>query len=513
MELPRGSGVLLHVSSLPGPFGSGDLGGGARDFVDFLAAGGQGCWQVLPLGPTCDFFADSPYMSFSAFAGNPLFIDLADLAELGLVSYRRLATPPEFSEYLLDYQAVEAWRGPVLAEAWQAFSASPGPEFSEFRAAMDWLDDYALFMALRERYGASSWAAWPRELAARVPAALKRARAELADRVGFHGFLQFQFYRQWQALRRYAGERGVRLIGDLPIYVGHDSADVWSNPGFFRLRSDDFLPSHVAGVPPDYFSVTGQRWGNPLYRWQSGKDEANRPLYHWWAERLRHLLRLTDLCRIDHFRGFESYWEIEAGEETAENGRWVKGPGEPFFAALRRELGDLPIIAEDLGIITPEVTELRRRLGLPGMKVLQFAFDFDPHNSHLPHNYDSVASVVYTGTHDNNTTLGWFMDRELPEEVREQVRRYTGSDGRAISRDLVRFALASVAALAVIPLQDVLGFGADCRMNTPGTSAGNWRWRCARRFLNDETARWLRQETVFYNRLNDHHQNSQRDSR
>lgn len=501
MNLPRGAGVLLHISSLPGPFGTGDLGGGARNFVDFLAAAGQGYWQVLPLGPSCEFFSNSPYMSFSAFAGNPLFIDLAELADQGLLSLRTLSDIPDFSEYQLDYAAAASFRNPWLEEAWRSFASSPGAEFSQFCADTPWLDDYALFMALRERYGEKSWTSWPRELAGRVPVALAQARVELADRLGFHRFLQFQFFRQWRGLRQYANSKGVRLIGDLPIYVGHDSADVWDNPEFFRLHKNNFQPSHVAGVPPDYFSATGQRWGNPLYRWQSDKGTTNQPLYGWWAARLRHLLTMTDLCRIDHFRGFESYWEIAAEEETAEHGRWVKGPGEQFFSAMRKELGELPIIAEDLGIITPEVTELRRRLGLPGMKVLQFGFDFNEKNCHLPHNYDSTDGVVYTGTHDNNTTLGWFMDAGLDEGVRNQVRRYLGCDGRTISHDLVRLAFASVAGLAIIPLQDILGFGGDCRMNTPGTSEGNWRWRCAARFLTAEVAGWLRDETAFYNRL------------
>jgi 4-alpha-glucanotransferase len=503
MNLPRGAGVLLHISSLPGPFGTGDLGGGAKSFVDFLAAAGQGYWQILPLGPSCQFFADSPYMSFSAFAGNPLFIDLTELADQGLLTARQLADGPVFSEYQLDYASAASFRAPLLEEAWRLFAPEPDPEFAQFSAAMAWLDDYALFMALRERYGAKSWTLWPRELAARVPAALAQARVELADRLGFHRFLQFQFFRQWRGLRQYAKAKGVRLIGDLPIYVGHDSADVWANPGFFQLRKDNFLPSHVAGVPPDYFSATGQRWGNPLYRWRTEQGKVNQPLYGWWVARLRHLLTMTDLCRIDHFRGFESYWEVVAEEETAEHGRWVKGPGEPFFAAMRQELGDLPIIAEDLGIITPEVTALRHRLGLPGMKVLQFGFDFNAKNSHLPHNYTSTDCVVYTGTHDNNTTFGWFMDAELGEGGRGLVRRYTGADGRTISRDLIRLAFASVAGLAICPLQDILGFGGDCRMNTPGTSEGNWRWRCAPRFFTDEVARWLRDETEFYNRLVD----------
>lgn len=503
MDLPRAAGVLLHISSLPGKFGSGDLGGGARNFVDFLAESSQSYWQVLPLGPTCGVFADSPYMSFSAFAGNPLFIDLADLVEQGLFSARLLAGGPDFSEYLLDYEGATSWRAPLLEEAWRGFRTAQSPEFATFRETRPWLEDYALFMALRESQGGQPWCSWPRGLAGRDAAALVGAREKLVDQVGFHCFLQFQFFRQWQRLRQYARARKVRLIGDLPIYVGHDSADVWAHPGFFCLRPEDFQPSQVAGVPPDYFSATGQRWGNPVYRWETAPGVVNKPLYDWWAARLGALLEMTDLCRIDHFRGFESYWSIAAEEETAVHGRWVKGPGETFFAAMRGALGELPFIAEDLGMITPEVNELLRALGLPGMKVLQFAFDGDEKNLYLPHNFSTTNSVVYTGTHDNNTTLGWYLDETTGEKVRGQLRRYLGSDGRSISHDLIRCAFGSVARLAIAPLQDILGFGGDCRLNTPGTSQGNWRWRCAPRFFTSETATWLREETTFYNRLGD----------
>ncbi len=505
MDLPRAAGVLLHISSLPGKFGSGDLGGGARNFVDFLAESSQSYWQVLPLGPTCGVFADSPYMSFSAFAGNPLFIDLADLAEQGLLSAGILAGAPEFSEYLLDYESAISWRSPLLEEAWRAFRMAPPPEFARYCETKSWLEDYALFMALRELQGGQAWCSWPRKLAGRDGAALAGAREELADRVGFHCFLQFQFFGQWQRLRQYAKARKVRLIGDLPIYVGHDSADVWAHPEFFCLRPVDFQPSLVAGVPPDYFSATGQRWGNPVYRWESAPGVVNKPLYDWWAARLGALLEMTDLCRIDHFRGFESYWAIAAEEETAVHGRWVKGPGEPFFAAMRAALGELPFIAEDLGLITPEVTALLRALGLPGMKVLQFAFDGDEKNLYLPHNFSTTNCVVYSGTHDNNTTLGWYLDETTDEMVRRQLRRYLDTDGSAISHDMIRCAFRSVASLAITPLQDVLGFGGDCRLNTPGTSQGNWRWRCAPRFFTSETAQWLRDETVFYNRVGDQH--------
>jgi len=500
MDLPRAAGVLLHISSLPGKFGTGDLGAGARSFVDFLAEASQSYWQVLPLGPTCGGFADSPYMSFSAFAGNPLFIDLADLVEQGFLSPRSLAEVPDFSEYLLDYERASVWRMPLLLGAWKTFRSTPPCEFKAFCQSCPWLEDYALFMALRAHHGGQPWYAWPGGLSGRQPAALALARDQLADMVGFHSFLQFQFFRQWQKLREYARAADVRLIGDLPIYVGHDSADVWAHHELFCLRAEDFQPIQVAGVPPDYFSPTGQRWGNPVYRWESAPGVANKPLYDWWAERLRAILELTDLCRIDHFRGFESYWAIAAEEETAVNGRWIKGPGAPFFAAMRAALGELPFIAEDLGVITPAVDELLRDLGLPGMKVLQFAFDGDEKNLYLPHNLTSTNCVVYTGTHDNNTTLGWYLDETTNPSVRSQLRRYLNSDGGAISHDMVRCAMGSVASLAIAPLQDILGFGGDCRLNTPGTSQGNWRWRCAPRFLTREIAKWLREETKFYNR-------------
>ncbi len=500
MNLPRASGVVLHISSLPGRFGIGDLGAGARQFTDFLASAAQSYWQILPLGPSREFFGNSPYMSYSAFAGNPLFIDLVDLADQGLLSPGLLHEVPDFSEYQVDYHAVSAYREPLLAVAAREFRTGKSDEFDGFCAKTKWLDDYCLFMALRDRYQEEPWFRWPAELARREPAALARMRDELALGFDYHRFLQFQFARQWTSLRRYALEQGVKLIGDLPIYVGHDSADVWSHPENFRLDPETLMPTHVAGVPPDYFSATGQRWGNPLYRWRAQDGQANQPLYSWWGERLGCLLEMVDLCRIDHFRAFDSLWEIEASEETAENGRWVAGPGLDFFEAMHQRLGDLPIIAEDLGLLTPGVTELRRKVGLPGMRVLQFAFDFDEKNGYLPHNFSSTNTVVYTGTHDNNTTLGWFMGEELSEPVRDLVRRYLGTDGREISRDLIRLALSSVAVLAIFPLQDILGFGGDCRMNTPGTSEGNWRWRCAARFLTDEAAAWLQEETIFYNR-------------
>lgn len=501
MKMTRASGILLHVSSLPGRYGIGNLGQPAREFVDFLAAAGQRYWQFLPLGPTAAIAANSPYMSYSAFAGNPLFIDFDKLADDGLISRAVLAAAPDFSEYRVDFSKVKSFAEQILNLAFTEFSARAGsPDFADFCRREPWLDDYALFMALREEHDFRAWYEWPAAVAGRRAEVLDSWRRKLAGRIDFHRFCQYCFFSQWDELKNYANGRGVALIGDIPIYVAHDSVDVWANPGCFRLDPVTLAPTHVAGVPPDYFSATGQRWGNPLYRWKNGA-ESNRRLYAWWGERFRAMFRQADICRIDHFRGFESFWEIDFQEETAVNGRWGKGPGQAFFDDMAEHIGELPIIAEDLGQITPEVDKLRRDCGFPGMKVLQFAFDSEEKNPYLPHNYQSPNSVVYTGTHDNDTTLGWFTGGHVSPECREKVKRYLHSDGADISRDFIRLALSSVAGLAIFPLQDVLGFGADCRMNRPGTVAGNWQWRCAPRFIRGEVATWLRDETGFYNRL------------
>ena len=500
MEMARGSGVLLHISSLPGRYGIGNIGSPAREFVDFLADAAQHYWQFLPLGPTSAIAANSPYMSYSAFAGNPLFIDLEKLADDGLVSRSVLASAPEFSEYQVDFPGVVLFVDQILTQAFQEFSRSgPVAEFAEFRRRESWLADYAFFMALRENNALLPWYQWPAEVGGCSSEVLESWREKLVERIDFHCFCQYCFFSQWAELKKYANSQGVSLIGDIPIYVGHDSVDVWANPGCFRLDPVTLTPTHVAGVPPDYFSTTGQRWGNPLYRWQIDNG-INRQLYDWWGERFKAMFRMADICRIDHFRGFDSFWEIGFAEETAVNGRWGKGPGRAFFDDMAAHIGDLPIIAEDLGLITPEVVELRRALGFPGMKILQFAFDSDENNPYLPHNYSSDNSVVYTGTHDNDTTLGWFASEQLTAETRERVKRYLCSDGENISHDFIRLALSSAARIAIVPMQDVLGFGSDCRMNRPGTVAGNWQWRCAPRFINGEVAGWLRDETKFYNR-------------
>jgi len=499
----RGSGVLLHITSLPGEHGIGDLGAGARRFVDFLAAGGQRYWQFLPIGPCSRIFDNSPYMSLSAFAGNPLLIDPEQLVADGFLADSDLRHRPEMSEYVVEFDKVIPHKTGLLRLAYENFKLRGEDEdFLRFnREEAEWLDDYSLFMAIRGERKQQAWCRWPKPLALRAASALADCRRRLAEVIGYHCFVQYCFFKQWRALRSYAAAHGVALVGDIPIYVSFDSADVWAHADCFRLDGRTMLPTHVAGVPPDYFSATGQRWGNPLYRWEAGRGKVNRPLYDWWLSRFRQIFRTVDIVRIDHFRGFESYWEIPAEEETAIKGRWVKGPGQPFFKAMAAAIGELPIIAEDLGLITSEVEALRDALGFPGMKILQFAFDSDAENLYLPHNYRTTNCVVYTGTHDNDTTLGWYMSPDVPEASKAKARRYANCSGKDIHWNFLRLALSSVAHTALLPLQDVLGFGADCRMNRPSTCNGNWSWRCAPRFLADELARRLRDETAFYGRI------------
>lgn len=497
----RGSGLLLHLTSLPGPYGVGTLGRSALEFIDFLKAAGQSCWQILPCGPISGVFDNSPYMSMSAFAGNQLLIDPDQLVEQGLLTKGQVTASRELSEYLVDFDRVRAFNANFMEAAFKEFVLiGPGVGFAEFCQAESWLDDYALFMALRDNFAAQPWVAWPDGLARRDPLSLERWRELLAERVLFYKFGQYCFASQWQKIHDYARQNRIRLIGDLPIYVAFDSADVWANQDCFLLDERTGMPTSVAGVPPDYFSEFGQRWGNPLFRWHD-ETELNKSLLAWWRQRFARTGALVDAVRIDHFRGFAAFWQIPAEDETAVNGKWLEGPGDKFFFGIKDSIGDLLVIAEDLGLITPDVISLREKLGFPGMKVLQFAFDSGPGNNYLPHNYEKPACVVYTGTHDNDTTLGWFLNEATPQSVKEMALRYTGSKGERIHWDFIRLAYASVAALAIVPLQDALGFGSDCRMNVPGTSSGNWRWRCAPRFLNDQIARELKEEVIFYNRL------------
>lgn len=482
----RGSGVLLHPTSLPGPHENGDLGRQAHRFVDWLASAEQSFWQMLPVGP-CGY-GNSPYSAQSAFAGNPLLIALEPLVDRGWLSASDLP-PPDASTPQVDYAAAERFRTRCLRKAFERARQEPKLRaFCEEHRA--WIDDYSLFRALKTAHGEVEWTRWEPELRDRKPEALAKARRDLAEDIAYRAFEQWLFDEQWRELCDYAHAHGIALIGDLPIFLAHDSADVWQHRELFFLDAQG-QPTVVAGVPPDYFSATGQRWGNPLYRWDSLRATG----YSFWVDRMRSTLARFDLIRLDHFIGFQRYWEIPAQDETAINGHWLPGPGADFFTTLARELGRLPLIAEDLGAVTPEVLALRDQFSLPGMRVLQFAFGTDNSaNDFVPHNYPRRA-VVYTGTHDNDTVVGWFQAREelaaapgesssrSPEQVQKEQRaalRYLGAaDGSNIHWDMIRMCLLSVADTAIFPLQDLLGLGSEARMNRPGRATGNWEWRAA----------------------------------
>ncbi len=490
----RASGVLAHISSLPSPYGIGDIGPAGEAFIRFLSSAGQSCWQFLPTVPTNALFDSSPYMSTSAFAGSPLLISPDLLFADGLVTESELEDHPDFSPYRTDYQAVAEFKERLLLKAFSRFDGFSGEPFQRFVKTSPWLEDYALFMAIREHCGDAGWFDWPPELAGRNPQALELAGKKHRDRCRYYCFEQYIFSRQWQRLRKAAEDAEIRLYGDIPIYVGLDSVDVWANQSIFSLDRKTLRPEQVAGVPPDYFSATGQRWGNPLYRWKSRDPEVRSRLMDWWTARFAAVFRMVDMARIDHFRGFESYWAIPAHCTTAVDGAWLPGPGRTFFDEIFRRLGRLDIIAEDLGVITPEVSALRDNLGFPGMKILQFAFDGDPTNSYLPWNFTTANCVVYTGTHDNDTTVGWFLSNSVDDHRRQQIKRHANRrlhDDSGIHEDLIYLAMSSTARLAIIPLQDVLGFGSDCRMNTPGVSTGNWAWRCAPHYLTRQLAEHL----------------------
>jgi len=505
MRLPRASGVLLHPTSLPGAHGIGELGLDARQFVDFLASTGQRWWQVLPLGPTG--FGNSPYQSHSSFAGNGLLIDPAGLIERGWLRAEEVDDRVPLPEDRVDFDRVAEQKERWLNLAFERLDAEANKTiFENFLAAnRRWLDDYALFHALKDAHGGRPWYEWEPKLVARDPAECARWRERCADRVRFHEFVQFVFEIQWQSLKDYCRERNVTLIGDLPIFVAHDSACVWSHPELFYL-DERGRPLVVAGVPPDYFSETGQLWGNPLYRWAVHAAQD----FSWWVERIRSLLGRVDLIRIDHFRGFEAYWEIPAGSPTAASGRWVRAPGQAFFESLRRQLGSLPLIAEDLGVITPEVEALRDEFGLPGMRVLQFGFGADPGaETYLPHRF-VYHCLVYTGTHDNDTTLGWLTSThvastqsraELKAE-RAFVRRYVDRRNGDIHWAVIRLACASIADTAIIPMQDILGLDSRARMNLPGRAAGNWGWRFQWAQLGKKERKKLADLTAVYGRWN-----------
>ena len=497
MTFPRQSGILMHPTSLPSRFGIGDLGKTAFDFVDFLVEAKQTLWQVLPLGQTG--YGDSPYQCFSAFAGNIYLISLERLAEEDFLSESDLKDVPKFPTKKVDYGNAIEYKLPLLRKAFENFKKTNdekiAAEFREFCSENAfWLDDYALFRAIKLANNQVSWQDWDEDLKLRKPEALNIARQELDDEDFAQKFYQFAFFRQWQAVKDYANSNGVSIIGDVPIFVALDSADVWCNPQEFKLNADG-SPKVVAGVPPDYFSQTGQLWGNPIYNW----DLMRATGFQWWIDRIRHTLKTVDIVRIDHFRGFAASWEVPGGDKTAERGQWVNVPGKDLFNTLKWVFGELPILAEDLGVITPDVEELRDGFNFPGMRILQFAWGGDTKNIDLPHNY-IPNSCVYTGTHDNDTTVGWFnskagkgsgRDAKQIKKEKDFCLKYLRSDGKEIHWDFIRAVLASVANTAVIPMQDLLGLGNDARMNLPASTSGNWQWRCEAKDFDKKIAERL----------------------
>jgi 4-alpha-glucanotransferase len=497
MPFPRSSGILLHPSSFPSRFGIGDLGSEAYRFIDFLKNTYQQYWQVLPLGPTG--YGNSPYMCYSAMAGNYFLISLEKLADEGFLAEEDFANLPEFPSEKVDFEQVIPIKVNLLIKACENFKNHASPDqrqaFQYFcKTKGYWLDNYALFMALKDSRNNSSWYTWEPELAKRDPEALAKIERELTEEIFYYKFVEYEFFRQWSELKNYANQNGIEIIGDIPIYVAHDSADVWSNPEIFALDQETGLVALMAGVPPDYFSATGQLWGNPVYNW----EELEKQDFKWWVQRFEAMLDYVDIIRIDHFRGFEAYWAVPQGEETAVNGKWIEAPGTALFDVIKQTLGKLPIMAEDLGIITPEVEALRDRFAFPGMKVLHFAFGSDAGNDFLPFNYPRNA-VVYTGTHDNDTTVGWFDSAN--DQEKQNLLLYLGSvspDG--INWDLIRLALSSIANQAIIPLQDVLGLGTQARMNYPSTGEGNWIWRYRGEDLTEELSDRLKNLTKVYGR-------------
>lgn len=487
----RQAGILLHPTSLPGRYPVGDLGQGVDHFLDWATDAGFGVWQVLPLTPPAAYA--SPYYSFSAFAGNPLLISPDGLLDIGLLSAVDVQPVPAPETRRVDFQLAEAWKTPLLRRAWEAFRHDAGPEqrarlesFERAPEQIAWLDDFALFCALKEEFHQQGWLDWDTPLARREPSALAQARRDHADATAYHRFVQWLFAEQWTRVRQEVHRRSLRLLGDLPIYVAHDSAEVWAQPHLFDLDPDG-RSTRVAGVPPDDLCADGQLWGNPLYNWQRMAADG----YTWWADRLAANLRQTDLVRLDHFRGFAGYWAVPAGATTAREGSWIPGPSTALFDALERQLGKLPLVAEDLGVITDDVRALLAHLQLPAMRVLHFAFDEQGYSEHNPHHL-SPATVLYTGTHDCNTTVGWY--QSLDAGMQARVQSYCGNQGTAdIHEALTRVAYASVAKLAVLPMQDVSGLGGEARMNVPGRAEGNWAWRAGEGDFDAMSASRLRE--------------------
>ncbi len=500
----RSSGILLHPTSLPGRFGIGDLGKEAYRFVNWLAGAGQSYWQILPLGPTA--YGDSPYQCYSAFAGNPLLIDLDSLVEEGYLSPSDLDSLPDFPPEKVDYGEVIQCKLPLLRKAAENFQTqTEGEEREQYDQFCQekgwWLDDYTLFASLKNTFEGRSWTRWDKEIVRREPETLDCWRAHLEEDILARKFWQYQFFKQWLALKQHCEMNGIQIIGDIPIYIAHDSVDVWANPHLFHLKPNGD-PEVVSGVPPDYFSKDGQLWGNPIYRWDILRDTG----FQWWCARFQETLKLIDIARLDHFRGFEAYWEVPAGEKTARNGRWVPGPGSDFFHTLKWNLGNLPVIAEDLGLITPQVEALRDEFDLPGMSILQFAFGSGPANTYLPHNHPK-NHVAYLGTHDNDTIMGWWnagagastRTQAHVKKEKDYARRYLNFED-CDQWTFIRALLASPANTAIIPLQDIFGLGNEARMNLPGRSEGNWQWRYTSDMLTDESCDRLLELTEIYGR-------------
>ena len=493
----RSSGILLHPTSLPGKYGIGSLGKEAYKFVDFLKKSNQKLWQIFPLGPTG--YGDSPYQCFSSFAGNPYLIDFDLLIEQNLLTEEDLKDVNfgENEEYI-DYGAIYNQKYPLLRKAYENFKANGNKELKEkletFKTEnSSWLDDYSLYISLKNHFNGLPWNEWEDDIRTRKEAAINKYKAELANEIEYHNFIQFLFFTQWNNVKKYANDNGIKIIGDIPIFVAVDSSDAWANPEIF-LFDPELKPVKVAGVPPDYFSATGQLWGNPLYDW----DKLKELNYKWWVDRVKANLSTCDIIRIDHFRGFDEYWAVPYGDKTAENGTWCPGPRMDLFNAIKNELGELPIIAEDLGTMTQGVIDLREATGFPGMKILGFAFDSKEENDYLPHTYTKNC-VVYTGTHDNDTLIGWFT--KANEDDKQFARNYLNSrSDDEIHWDAIRGAWSSVASMAIAPIQDFLGLGSEARINTPGVAAGNWQWRLKDGVLTDELAERIAKLTKVYSR-------------
>ncbi len=497
MEFERNAGILLHPTSLPGKYGIGDLGHDAYRFVDFLVEAGQRVWQTFPLGPTG--YGDSPYQCFSAFAGNPLLVSPDLLKEKGFLSEEDLANIPEFDPVKIDYGRVIEYKWGLLNKAFDNFKNDHHEwhqNFEEFcNKHSEWLEDYSLFMACKEHHGGKVWREWDEEIAFRKPGAVESWKEKLKDRIEYQKFIQFLFFEQWHSIRDYANSKGIKIIGDVPIFIAYDSSDLWANKHLFTVNEDGILET-VAGVPPDYFSPTGQLWGNPLYRW----EEMEKNNFAWWKKRISATFELVDIVRIDHFRGLEAFWEIPGDAPTAETGRWVKAPGDKLFAELKKEFGDLPIIAEDLGVITDEVRQLRDKYNLPGMKIMQFAFGENGDKNFLPHRYVRNC-VVYSGSHDNDTTRGFFEEeKQKGSGIFEWTQKYLNYFGNDIRFAVIKAAYSSVANTVVIPMQDILNLGTEARMNFPGRPYGNWQWRFTWEQIPDGLAQIYKEMTILYER-------------